>query len=188
MYVQIVSSVQHKKWVSVVCLLIKLWARRWTAFLKTSNWAFNDTELYHPNVIHVSVAYLRIAFRCTVWNLQKKKDKHTVLIATVSTDGSAMPSWTTVLPVLLMLRLFLWHCCGSGHMWRYELGIWPELEISAWNSYATLLPWRCCRKCTRRVGWCSADRRWRWSHSVAQWSGTLGSRSEPSGYLHSPAW
>lgn len=41
-----------------------------------------------------------------------------VLIATVSTDGSVMPSWTTVDSTPLLLLLLL-HCCGSNQTERH---------------------------------------------------------------------
>lgn len=49
------------------------------------------------------------------------------------------------------------------------------------------LPWRCCRCWAHTAGWCSADSRWRRSHSAAPWNGTRGSRSGPFGCLHFPA-
>lgn len=60
------------------------------------------------------------------------------LMATVSTDGSVMLSWTTVVSTLLLLLL---HCCGSIPTQMHKLIMRLEhLEIAALNARGALLP------------------------------------------------
>lgn len=60
------------------------------------------------------------------------------LMAKVSTDGSVMLCWTTVVSTLL---LFLLHCCGSIPTQRHKLIMRPEhFEIAAFNARGARLP------------------------------------------------